>query len=189
MIRRFFTVTALVAASALALTGCITVNNSGTDQGGMMHGSAEFSSAEVMFAQMMIPHHEQAVLISTWGETRALSQEVKDLAQQIKQEQAPEIEQMKSWLPDGFEPASGGHGMEMAGMLGSSELAELKAAKGSAFDRLFLEGMIAHHEGAIEMTSMLQNSTNEEAKALREAIIESQSAEISYMKDLLKVTP
>ncbi|MEY2815805.1 MAG: hypothetical protein RJA78_381 [Actinomycetota bacterium] len=185
MIRKYLATSLVFIASSLALTGCITVNNAGTDHGGMMHGSSEFNGSEVMFAQMMIPHHEQAVLISTWAETRAASPEVKDLALQIKGAQAPEIEQMKTWLPNGYDPASGNHGMEMSGMLDAEALAELEAANGYEFDVLFLHGMIAHHEGAIEMTSMLNSSTNTEAKALREAIVENQSAEIGYMKELL----
>jgi uncharacterized protein (DUF305 family) len=75
--------------------------------------------------------------------------------------------------------------MEMSGMLDAGALAELEAANGYEFDVLFLQGMIAHHEGAIEMTSMLNSSTNTEAKALKEAIVENQSAEIGYMKELL----
>ena len=185
MIRRFLAITALLAASTTALTGCITVNNAGSDHGGMMHESSDFNGTEVMFAQMMIPHHEQAVLISTWAETRAFNPEVKDLALQIKQEQAPEIEQMKSWLPAGYEPAPEGHGMEMSGMLDAGQLEELEAASGSEFDRLFLQGMIAHHQGAIQMASMLNDSTNEEAIALRDSIVSSQSAEINHMQVLL----
>jgi len=78
-----------------------------------------------------------------------------------------------------------GH-MEMSGMLSDEELAELSTAKGSAFDRLFLEGMIAHHEGAIEMISMIKNSTNSEVKKLYADILTNQSAEIKTMKALLK---
>lgn len=185
MIRKLLAVSTLLASATLAITGCVTVNNSGTDHSGMMHGSSEFSSAEVMFAQMMIPHHEQAVLMSTWAETRAANQEVKDLAKQIKDEQAPEIEQMKSWLPNGYEQPMGDHGMDMAGMLDADQLEKLKAASGNNFDRLFLEGMIRHHQGAIEMTSMLASSTNAEAIALRKAIVDSQSAEINHMNVLL----
>jgi uncharacterized protein (DUF305 family) len=76
--------------------------------------------------------------------------------------------------------------MDMGGMLSDEELAELSTAKGSAFDRLFLEGMIAHHEGAIDMLSMIKNSTNSEVKKLYADIFSSQSAEIEAMKALLK---
>jgi uncharacterized protein (DUF305 family) len=76
--------------------------------------------------------------------------------------------------------------MDMGGMLGDEELAELSTAKGSAFDHLFLEGMIAHHEGIIDMLSMIKNSTNSEVKKLYADILSSQSAEIEAMKALLK---
>ncbi len=71
-------------------------------------------------------------------------------------------------------------------MLTDEEIAELSSAKGETFDRLFLEGMIAHHEGAIEMISMIKNSTNSEVKKLYADILASQSAEIETMKALLK---
>jgi uncharacterized protein (DUF305 family) len=76
--------------------------------------------------------------------------------------------------------------MDMGGMLSDEELAELSTAKGSTFDRLFLQGMIAHHEGAIDMLSMIKNSTNSEVKKLYDDILTSQSAEIEAMKALLK---
>ena len=76
--------------------------------------------------------------------------------------------------------------MDMGGMLSDQELAKLSTAKGSAFDRLFLEGMIAHHEGVIDMLSMIENSTNSEVKKLYDDNLTSQSAEIEAMKALLK---
>ena len=70
-------------------------------------------------------------------------------------------------------------------MLDEGEISELERAQGVAFDRLFLKGMIAHHEGAIDMAEMVVDSDNEEAAALGKAIIESQRAEIEEMKTLL----
>jgi uncharacterized protein (DUF305 family) len=78
-----------------------------------------------------------------------------------------------------------GH-MDMGGMLSDEELAELSAATGSTFDRIFLKGMIAHHEGAIDMLSMIKNSTNSEVKNLYDNILTGQSAEIKAMNALLK---
>jgi uncharacterized protein (DUF305 family) len=71
------------------------------------------------------------------------------------------------------------------GMLNDDEMSQLKDAKGAEFDRLFLEGMIKHHQGAIQMAEMIINSANEEAALLGKAIVESQSAEITKMRQLL----
>jgi uncharacterized protein (DUF305 family) len=77
------------------------------------------------------------------------------------------------------------HDMAMDGMLTEVELETLKAAKGAEFDRLFLEGMIAHHEGAISMAQAVVDSKNSEVAELAASIIESQTKQIQYMKELL----
>lgn len=176
-------------ASTLALSGC-TVNIGTQDQGkdGMMHqnDSSEFSSNDVMFAQMMIPHHQQAVDMGTLAESRASDAEVKSLAAQIKAEQAPEIQQMKAWLESANAGMHMGHDMGMDGMLSDEEIATLENSSSLAFDRLFVQGMISHHEGAIEMAQMVLNSANVEAKALGEAIVESQTKQIEELRAILK---
>jgi len=197
--------TALTLAAALALSGC-TINfgapgndddrgmgNRGSDQGPMMGNgsdSDEFSPSDIMFAMMMIPHHQQAIDMSDLALERSTNADVRALAQQIRDAQAPEIEQMEEWLDAaGAGSSMGGNmgdmGMGMGGMLSDDEMAALEDATGSEFDRLFLEGMIEHHEGAIQMTRMIRNSGNPEVKALGEAIVESQTAEIERMEQLL----
>ena len=79
----------------------------------------------------------------------------------------------------------GDHGMHMDGMLSEDEIEQLRQTSGLAFDKLFLAGMIAHHEGALSMVSMIEDSENEEAKTLAQNIKESQSAEIELMKRYL----
>lgn len=154
--------------------------------GGMMgQNNSQFSGTDIMFAQMMIPHHQQAVDMGTLAETRAQSPEVKALAAKIKAEQAPEIAQMKGWLKAANAPTEMGHNMGMGGMLSDAQMSALKNATGAAFDRLYLEGMIGHHEGAIQMAQMVTNSNNAEAKAMANAIVESQTKQITYMKELL----
>lgn len=147
--------------------------------------SSNFSPSDIMFAQMMIPHHQQAVEMSTLAETRASSAEVKKLAAQIKAEQAPEIAQMTKWLTDSNSPTSMGHDMGMNGMLDDDQMRALEAASGAEFDRLYLQGMIEHHKGAIQMAQMVINSSNAEAKVLGTAIVDSQSKQIQYMESLL----
>ena len=159
----------IVLFLALLITGCASESNSG------------YSSQDIMFAEMMIPHHEQAIEMSDLALKNSTNPEVLALAQKIKDAQAPEIEQMKSWGASSM--AHMGHMMD--GMLSYEEISELAAASGSEFDRLFLEGMIKHHEGAIDMAEMVIDSKNAEVAALANAIIEAQRAEIATMKELL----
>lgn len=189
MAKKALKITAIASATllaSLALTGC-TINIAGNDgNNGMMgNNSSEFSSTDIMFAQMMIPHHQQAVDMGTLAETRASNPEVKALAAKIKSEQAPEITQMKGWLTKAGAPLEMGHHMGMDGMLSDAEMTALENANGAEFDRLYVEGMIAHHEGAIQMAQMVVKSNNAEAKALGEAIISSQTKQIADMKVLL----
>ena len=135
-----------------------------------------------MFAEMMIPHHEQAIVMSDIALTNTTNPEILKLAQEIKDAQEPEIAQMKSW--DGVD-ASTHMGHTMMGMLDEQEIADLRAATGKDFDRLFLEGMIKHHEGAIDMAKMIDDSKNSEVAELGKAIIATQTAEIEYMQSLL----
>lgn len=192
---RKLTAAAIATAAALTLTGC-TINIGGNDSddnngmmgnGGMMNNqsSGAYSGADIMFAQMMIPHHQQAVDMGTLAETRALSPEVKKLAAQIKSEQAPEITQMKGWLKDANASLDMGHDMGMGGMLSDTEMEALKNAKGAEFDRLYLEGMIQHHKGAIHMAQMVVDSNKAEVAKLGNAIIDSQTKQITYMESLL----
>jgi uncharacterized protein (DUF305 family) len=179
----------LVLAVIFLLAG-----NSGSPMSHSGHGSMSskddapgtYTDDELMFASMMIPHHSQAVTMSELALANSTNPEITSLATAIRDAQAPEIKQMQSWLDQSdYSGTHAGH-MDMGGMLSDEELAELSTAKGSAFDRLFLEGMIAHHEGAIDLLSMLKNSTNSEVKKLYADILSSQSAEIEAMKALLK---
>ena len=185
---------ALILVSALSLAGC-TFNlgtTAGEDQSGMMEHSTStpsaasgFSGADIMFAQMMIPHHQQAVDMGTLAETRAQDPAVKAIAAKIKSEQAPEIAQMKSWLTAANAPLDMGHEMGMGGMLSATQMNALKDSSGAAFDKLYVQGMIGHHEGAIHMAQMVIDSNNAEAKALGDAIIASQTKQVAELKSIL----
>lgn len=142
--------------------------------------------ADIAFAQMMIPHHEQAVVMSEYALTNTENAEVLALAQEILDAQGPEIEQMNAILAR-FDAGMGGHGGHtMAGMLTEDELASLQAARGAEFDQLFLTGMIAHHVGAIEMAEdVLAAGADPEVRALAETIMAGQQAEIEVMQKML----
>ena len=186
-------ITAVALAGAISLAGC-TTNLGGNDSNGTMDGgmmgnnksASAFSGTDIMFAQMMIPHHQQAVEMSTLAETRTTNPEVLALAKQIKDAQAPEIKQMTAWIESSGSSTDMGHDMGMGGMLTDEQMTALENAQGAAFDKLYLEGMIGHHEGALQMATMIENSSNSEAKELAANIIKSQSAEIEKMKQMLE---
>jgi len=168
---------------ALLLAGCTSSSDHG-HMDDMMESPATnsaYSTTDVMFVEMMIPHHQQAVVMSDLALERSTNADVRALAQQIRDAQAPEIEQMKTWGATGEEHM--GHTMQ--GMLTDSEMSALEAARGAAFDRLFLEGMVQHHEGAIDMAQMILASKNTEARTLGENIVSSQTAEIERMRAIL----
>ena len=181
---------AAVAAGALILTGC-----SSNHDAGMMSPSSTTgaSAADAMFAQMMIPHHEQAVVMSELAETRSTNPEILALAAEIKVAQQPEIEQMKGWLTEWGVPVMSGMdamdehgGYGMSGMLTDEQIDQLAAASGVEFDILFAEGMIEHHEGAIDMAEDVVDSKDPRVAALAQAIIQTQQAEITQMQVILE---
>lgn len=154
--------------------------------------AVEFNEDDVMFAQMMIPHHEQAIELSDIALDPAVgaSDVVRALAEQIKGAQDPEIDQMKSllagWGQSMTMDSDMDHSAMMSGMLTLEELASVSQLRGSEFDSAWLEAMIAHHEGAIQMAQdALENGSNPDVRALCEAIIAGQLAEIDEMRNLL----
>ncbi|NJP35805.1 DUF305 domain-containing protein [Micromonospora thermarum] len=212
--------TALAGAALSALL--VTAACSGNDMAGMEHGSgsptasasasatATFNDADVMFAQMMIPHHQQAVEMADLASARANDPELKDLAAKIKAAQDPEINTMKGWLAAWGKPtaAPSGHSMPgmssapghdmhgtssptpgasgMPGMMTDKDMADLKAAQGTEFDKMFAQMMIAHHKGAIEMAKTEQaQGSNPDAKALAAKIAADQEAEVRTLQKIL----
>ena len=155
------------------VTGCATNSE---------NSSGEFSSQDIMFAEMMIPHHEQAIEMSELALTNTTNPDLLALAEQIRGAQEPEIELMKSW-PGVDSMGHAGH--TMMGMLDENEMEMLRVSTGADFDRLFLEGMIKHHEGAIDMAEMIIDSANPEVAELGNSIIATQNEEIQAMKALL----
>ena len=166
----------LVLIGALLLSGCATATQS----------NSEYSAEDIAFAEMMIPHHEQAIEMSKIALLNSTNPEVLQLAQEIKDAQSPEIEIMKSWTGVN---ASMHTGHMMDGMLSDKELSALRDAKGKEFDLLFLRGMIKHHEGAIAMAQGVAGSMNKAVVDLSASIIKAQVMEISKMKELLLTIP
>ncbi|GHB30554.1 DUF305 domain-containing protein [Streptomyces chryseus] len=199
LIRRAAAVAA-AATAAVVLAAC-GGNDSSTGHDGHdrtaspsapASAKGEQNAADVAFAKGMIPHHRQAVEMAELAETRAQSAEVKKLAAEIKKAQDPEIKTLSGWLtswgedvPKEDESAEhGGH--SMSGMMTPEEMDKLEKSSGKAFGTAFMEMMIKHHEGAIEMAKTEQSDgAYQPAKDMAGDIIASQSAEIERMNKLL----
>ncbi|MCY0956881.1 DUF305 domain-containing protein [Streptomyces sp. H27-H5] len=195
---------ATAVAAGLVLAACGSDNSANTAGTTPATTTAPASTeadrhnqADVTFAQGMIPHHRQAVLMSDMVATHGASADVKTLAEKIKKAQAPEIETMSGWLKAWGEKVPTGHSMDgmghgdddsgMPGMMNDQDMNQLGNAKGNAFDTMFLTMMIEHHEGAIDMAKTeKQQGAYGPATALADDIITSQTAEIAQMRTMLK---
>ena len=191
--RRVTAVVVGLTAGVLVLAGC--AGSTATLGGDHMDGSStqQGIASEAMFAQMMIPHHEQAVVMADYAVTRAQDPQIQALAQEIKAAQQPEIDLMASWLEEWGVPRMmgadamamhGGHGM--SGMLTDEQLDELAASNGPAFDLLFAEFMIEHHLGAIDMArDVLSTGSDPRVQELAREIIVTQEMEILRLQAFL----
>ncbi|KYH23769.1 hypothetical protein HAPAU_38480 [Halalkalicoccus paucihalophilus] len=150
--------------------------------------NGEFNHADVEFMQMMIPHHEQAIEMAELISGRTSRQELCDLGPEIIDVQEREIEMMHEWLEEA-DADSHDHEMDhhdMDGMMTPDEMQELRCLEGQAFDCLFVEHMIHHHESAIIMAEdALADGQADRVLEVAEDVIEVQEAEITMMKSWL----
>ncbi|MGE2732404.1 DUF305 domain-containing protein [Mycolicibacterium vaccae] len=200
-----------IAAAALVLSGCSSDNSNTTETTTADHGThqqhetsapaadappaehdATHNDADATFARDMVPHHEQAVVMSDIVLAKDdVDPRVRDLATRIKDAQGPEIETMQGWLTEWQVPPAdphAHHGADHAdmGMLSDDELNRLRNAQGVDASRQFLEGMIRHHEGAVRMAQTeVDNGKSPEAVALARQIIDSQQREVDEMRQIL----
>ena len=199
-----------LVAGAIVLAGCSGEDRSGAGESDAPAAAqaAEFNDADVAFAQGMIPHHEGALMMSEFALERAEDPRVRELAERIEAGQDPEIDLMTGWLEDWGQPVEadsmdgmdhggtdhggtdhGGMdmgGMDMGGMdMGGMDMEDMPAA-GGGFDRMWLESMIEHHDGAVVMAQTeIEDGQNEEAIALARVIVDTQTQEIEEMQQLL----
>lgn len=157
---------------------------------------ALYTKADVEFMQGMIAHHAQAIVMSRLAEKNGANPQVLKLSRKIDQSQVPEIQIMQHWLEryGQFAPDTASwHGMRMDGMLTDEEITALDQAKGVMFDRLFLVGMIKHHEGALKMVDDLfkvKGAGQEvDANIFANDVVSAQTAEIGIMRGLLAKLP
>jgi uncharacterized protein (DUF305 family) len=178
-----------IAALSISLLSNKTDHDHSSMMDGMNHSSAGkvLSSSDAMFLQMMIPHHEQAIVMSDLALKISKNKELLALAAQIKAAQNPEIVQMKKWLADDGLGENLGHSMDsMGGMLSEEDLKELSNSSGTSFDKKFISGMIEHHIGAVEMVKMIQDSKVADLRTFADVITRTQSAEVELMRKLLE---
>jgi uncharacterized protein (DUF305 family) len=199
------TATSSSPAATSAATDSATPSATGTDSatGSAEEISTDHNDADVMFAQMMIPHHQQAVQMS---EIMLAKQDqdpqIRQLAEQIKAAQGPEIDRMNAmlsiWDQEPMDMGEAGDmgemngmdhgfGADMSGMMSQEGLDRLEAAAGDEAARLFLDGMIDHHKGAVDMAQdEVDNGQNPQARQLAEDVITAQETEILQMEQMLR---
>ncbi|MFC7217645.1 DUF305 domain-containing protein [Streptomyces polyrhachis] len=209
---RPLTALAALAALAFAVTGCTDDAGSGDTQGQggrsvvqpgkpgeksrtLSPGEAAKeghddtpNSADYAYVQMMITHHEQALVMTELAAEHASAAKVGKLASRIAAAQGPEIRAMKGWLEqnDGLQRHDGHAHSSMPGMATPAQLDELRKARGAAFDKLFLTLMIAHHEGAVAMaTDVLGKGNNVAVEQMAGDVAAQQTSEIARMRGLL----
>ncbi|RSM90529.1 DUF305 domain-containing protein [Kibdelosporangium aridum] len=178
---------AIVAAIAMAVTGCSSTGGSST-AAAPPAGASTHNQADVKFAQDMIPHHQQTIQMADLATQQATGQEVKIVAASVLSAEEKEIQTMKGWLsqwgasqPDAA--AHGGH--DMPGMISTTDMKALQAMSGAAFDKKWLEMIQKHLESGVTMSkTLLAEGQNPNAKAMATEIIENQEAKIKEVKAL-----
>ena len=195
---------ALTLTATLALTAAACGNDDDSNATSSEVSTTEHNDADVEFASNMLQHHAQALSMVDLTQGRTLDPEVQQLAEQIRDAQAPEIETFTDWLTDWDEEvpetmrdhSNAGHDMDdmggsmdeenMPGMMTSDDMGALEDASDAEFQTMWLEMMVEHHEGAVEMAKAEQGEGQyKPAVDLAGDIVESQSAEIETMEGLL----
>jgi uncharacterized protein (DUF305 family) len=185
--------------AALFLSACTSSETEGhtehdqTSEPVITGQPAGFNADDVAFATNMIPHHQQAVEMSNLVPDRSTDPEVLALAEKISAAQQPEINAMRVFLvqwnenpEDGTGGGHEGHG-NMQGMVDDATMARLQSLNGPEFDTLWLQSMISHHQGAIEMAKAeISNGENVDAKRMAQTIVDTQQAEIGEMNQMLE---
>jgi uncharacterized protein (DUF305 family) len=188
----------------VSAAGCATAPQSGLHPTPPGLGQFPYSDADVDFMAGMIPHHAQAVVMAGWAPSHGARKDVAILCERIVVAQRDEIAMMQEWLRDRGLPVPDAtstrhrmkmngveHDMLMPGMLTDEEMAALDRARGPEFDRLFLTGMIKHHQGAIDMVDVLFKSygaaQDETVFKFANDVYADQSIEIDRMTEMLEV--
>jgi uncharacterized protein (DUF305 family) len=186
-------------ATALFLSSCTSQESGNASDGHTEHqhsetqdsaGQAAHNADDVAFAREMMPHHKQALELTDLARDRSTDPALLELAAGIAAVQGPEMGQLADMLRGwGENPdADMGHGAHssMPGMVDDATLTRLRSLNGKEFDTLWLESMISHHQGAVEMAKAeLANGQDAAAKEMAQHIVDTQQAEIDQMRQML----
>ena len=187
----------LAGATLLAAAGCGGAGSEGTGgsrsadevRASQQAEAGSHDDVDVTFAQDMVPHHRQALeMVAIAKDKQGLDPDVADLVAQIEDAQGPEVARMTGWLQGWGEkvPSEGSDHMAMQGMLSGDELDQLRDTDGPAFQRLWLQSMVQHHQGAIPMAQReIAGGRSTAAIALAREIVRTQRAEIDQMTALV----
>jgi uncharacterized protein (DUF305 family) len=188
-------VAALLATVALAGCGSAdpsTLRAAVTSSTATAPGS--FGAADILFVQMMIPHHQDAVTMAELARTRSRSPRIRSVAEQISRTQQPQIDTMIGWVQAAGRPTAPpdfntGHGVgehAVPGTMTFTDLVRLRESSGARFDRKFLTVMIRHHRGTlVTATAEFAEVSSPEVKALGQEMAAKQKAELKTMRQIL----
>jgi uncharacterized protein (DUF305 family) len=189
---------AATVVAVLALAACSIEINTGDGTGSGGDTSAGHNDADVSFATEMLPHHTQALAMVAMARGRDLSNDFESLTEDMADTQRAEIDLMAGWLRDWGEDVPDGWGMGSGpgGMMDRDDMRDFMGPRGGPmwrdgatdrFEDMWLRMMIRHHEGAIEIAAVERSAGEyEPAVDLADQIIDSQSAEIETMEDMLR---
>ena len=203
---RAMVVVALLAAITITTHSGAAFSQAPAGRAGQASAKAGPNPADVEFMSGMIPHHAQAVIMAGWAKSHGARSDVLALCERTAVGQADEIKLMQFWLREHGQPIPSAtdtkmkmkmngmdHDMLMPGMLTDEQMAQLDKSRGSDFDRLFLEGMIGHHGGAITMVNQLLASEgaaqDDLVYKMSSDIYADQTTEIVFMQKMLTTVP
>jgi uncharacterized protein (DUF305 family) len=189
-------------AAAVALAGCGGSGDAAsagarstqqTDTPVITGRPAGYNADDVAFATNMVPHHKQAIALAALAPDRSADPDLVALAQRITATQQPEVNVLNVFLvqwkenPDSAQGDHSGHGQTMPGMVDDATMTKLKSLHGSEFDTLWLQSMISHHQGAVEMAKAeIANGANVDAISMAKTMLAAQQTEIGQMKQMLE---
>lgn len=157
---------------------------------------AGFNADDIAFANNIIPHHKQAIALAGLVPERSTDAELIELASKMAAEQQPEVNVLNvllvQWgeIPQLGAGAPDGYGQHLQGMVDDATMEKLKSLRGPEFDSLWLQSMISHHQGAIEMAKAeIANGENVDAVSMAKTMVASQEAEIGQMRKMLEGRP
>lgn len=183
---------ATIATSAVAVVTVVSLSSCsfseyeppGSSKIEAVENAHGFTHEDATFVNGMIPHHEQAIKMSELAVAKSSNPQVLELAKSIIDSQSEEVKTLTVWKGESNDMPHMMGSSDM-GMLGDEEMDVLSGSSGAEFDKLYLVGMIGHHEGAVEMAKVVSSTENADVKEFAGKVVSAQEAEIVKMKEIL----